>query len=132
MTGAGVAIYGILSAAAGVTNLVSTKIYPRLAPMETVAPYVVYSIVSVDPTDSKTRPSTLDRVRVQIDCYGRTYASAEAVHSAVRTALDAYTIGSTVAGVKLDGIKFETENDTFEEDVDIHRRSADYQIRIKY
>lgn len=132
MTGAGVAIYGILSAASGVTTLVSTKIFPRLAPMETVAPYVVYSIVSVDPTDSKTRPSTLDRVRVQIDCYARTYASAEAVHSAVRSALDAYTIGSTVAGVKLDGIKFETENDTFEEDVDIHRRSADYQIRIKY
>jgi hypothetical protein len=47
-------------------------------------------------------------------------------------AIDAYEIGATVAGVKLDGIKYETENDTLDEDVDIFRRSADYIIRVKY
>ena len=120
------AVYSILSNASGVTSLVSTKIYPTIAAQEAVAPFIVFnSAISVDPTDTKTRPSSLDRFRIQVDCYGRTRKQAVSVHLAVRTALDGYTIGSTVASVKLDGIKFETENDAFDEEVDIFRKSAD-------
>lgn len=127
------AVYSILSNASGVTSLVSTKIYPTIAAQEAVAPFIVFnSAISVDPTDTKTRPSSLDRFRIQVDCYGRTRKQAVSVHLAVRTALDGYTIGSTVASVKLDGIKFETENDAFDEEVDIFRKSADYIIRVKY
>ena len=127
------AVYSILSNASGVTSLVSTKIYPTIAAQEAVAPFIVFnSAISVDPTDTKTRPSSLDRFRIQVDCYGRTRKQAVNVHLAVRTALDGYTIGATVASVKLDGIKFETENDAFDEEVDIFRKSADYIIRVKY
>jgi hypothetical protein len=131
-TDAGKVIYGILSVTSGVTSLVSTRIYPTIAPAETVAPFITFRIVSNNPTDTKTRPSKVDFVRVQIDCWGRTYASAEAVHGAVRTAIDNYALGSTVASVKVDGIKFETENDALDEEIDIYRRSADYILRIKY
>jgi hypothetical protein len=121
-----------LSATAGVTALVSNRIYPVTATQNATLPYITYSIVSVNPTDTKDRPSHLDAVRLQVDCWAATYMAAEAIHGAVRDAIDAYTIGETVAGVVLDGIKYETENDTLDEDVDIFRKSADYMIRVKY
>ena len=126
------AIKYILNNTAGVTAIISTKSYAGRAPQETALPYVVFDIVSVEPTDSKTRPSSVDAVRVQVDCYATTYAGVEALNDAVRAALDAYTIGATVNGVKVDGIKYITENATIDEETDIFRRSSDYQIRIKY
>jgi hypothetical protein len=127
------AVYSILSNNAPVVALVSTKIYPTIAAQETLAPYVVVDYaVNNEPLDTKTRPSSLDRIRIQVDSYGRTRKQAMTVHLAVRTALDGYTIGSTVAGVLLDGIKFETENEAFDEEIDIFRKSADYIIRVKY
>ena len=126
------AINYILNNTAGVTAIISTKSHAGRAPQETALPYVVFDIVSVEPTDSKTRPSSVDAVRVQIDCYATTYAGVEALNDAVRSALDAYTIGATVNGVKVDGIKYITENATIDEETDIFRRSSDYQIRIKY
>ena len=126
------AIKYILNNTAGVTAIIGTKSHAGRAPQETAAPYVVFDIVSVEPTDSKTRPSSVDAVRVQIDCYATTYAGVEALNDAVRSALDAYTIGATVNGVKVDGIKYITENATIDEETDIFRRSSDYQIRIKY
>jgi len=132
-TDVGDAVYSILSNTAAVTALVSTRIYPTIAAQEAVAPYIVVNdAVSNEPQDTKDRPAVLDRIRIQVDCYGRTRKSAVNVHLAVRTALDGYAIGSTVASVKLDGIKFETENDAFDEEVDIFRKSADYIIRVKY
>jgi len=131
-TGAGKAVYAILSAAAGVTALASTRIYPVRAPQNTTLPYVTYTVVSVNPTDTKDRPSHLDTVRMQIDCWATTYAGAEALHAAIRTAIDAYQINATAGGVVVNGIKYETENDAFEDEVDIYRKSADYMIRVKY
>lgn len=131
-TGVGKAVYSILSGNATVAALVSTRIYPRTAAQNASLPYVTYFIVSVNPTDTKDRPSPVDAIRVQVDCYATTYAGAEALNGAVRDALDNYTIGTTVGGIKTDGIKYETENDALEEEVDIFRKSADYSIRVKY
>lgn len=131
-TDVGKAVYYILANDATVAGIVGTKIFPVRAVQLTSVPYVTYSIISTNPADTKQRPSYVDTVRLQIDCYETTYAKAETLHHAVRTALDAYTIGATVATVKLDGIKYETENDTIDEDVDLYRKSADYMIRVKY
>ena len=114
------AIKYILGNTAGVTAIVGTKSHAGRAPQETAAPYVVFDIVSVEPTDSKTRPSSVDAVRVQVDCYATTYAGVEALNDAVRAALDAYTIGATV-----NGIKYITENAAIDEETDIFRRSSD-------
>jgi len=131
-TSVGKAVFSILTNDADVAAIVGTKVYPRTAPQGVKIPYIVYTIVSVTPTDTKDRPSPVDAIRVQIDCYDRTYLGCETLNAATRDAMDAYEIGATVAGVKLDGIKYETENDTLDEDVDIFRRSTDYIIRVKY
>ena len=128
------AVYSILNNDAPLAVLVGENIFVMGGVIQgTTAPYVVVNnSINNEPLDTKTRPSSLDRFRIQVDCYGRTRKQAVNVHLAVRTALDGYAIGSTVASVKLDGIKFETENDAFDEEVDIFRKSADYIIRVKY
>jgi hypothetical protein len=80
-------LYTTLSAASGVTTLVSTRLYVGYAPENATLPYVVYSLVGTDRL--ATLPSVGDpaRKRMQIECVGTTYASAETVAAAVITAL---------------------------------------------
>jgi len=80
-------LYTTLSAASGVTALVSTRLYVGFAPENATLPYIVYSLVGTDRL--ATLPSVGDpaRKRMQIECVGATYASAEAVAAAVVSAL---------------------------------------------
>ena len=60
---AGKAVYGILSANSGVTDIVGTNIFPEIAEQETAVPFIVYQLQSVDPDDTHDGPSKLDEVR---------------------------------------------------------------------
>lgn len=126
------AIKAIFDADAAVTALVGTKHYAGRALQETTLPYIVFDVVNVEPTDEKDGASPVDAVRLQVDCYAVSYITVEALNDAVRDALDAYPTGTTIGGVKIDGILYITENGTIDEETDIYRRSSDYQVRIKY
>ena len=49
----GKAIYNILSNTTAITDIVGTKIYPEIAPQNETQPYIVYSIVSNNPVETK-------------------------------------------------------------------------------
>jgi len=131
------AVYNILSSASAITDIVSTRIYPRNAPQNTAFPCIVYQVQSAAPTDSKDVPSDLDDVRVQIDCWAKSTASkagydqAEELQEAVRTAIDGITPG-TYGTVEVSGIKFLNENDLLSEELEVYGRTADYQFKIKH
>ena len=129
-TEVGKTVYAMLAADATLTALVSTKIYPVIAPQNVASPFVVYSIASAIPTNTKDRISEVDTMRVQIDCYARTYSQVEAIASAARLAIDGQT--GTKAGIYVDGVAYENEQDLIDEDVDLYRKSLDFFIRIKY
>lgn len=80
-------LYDALSAAAGVTALVSTRIYANLAPESAAVPYIVYSLIQADRFDTLAGVSDPALYRLQIECVGRTYASAKSVSAAVIAAL---------------------------------------------
>lgn len=63
------AIYNILSNASGVTNIVSTRIYPMRLPLNTVYPAVTFQLVSDIPVNQKTGRATYFNARVQVNCY---------------------------------------------------------------
>jgi hypothetical protein len=130
-TGAGKVIFGLLSATSDVTDIVGTspvKVFPIVAPQGIKPPYVTYFKVSSDPQNSKDG-QPVDHIRMQIDCYALTYPQLEDLHAAVDAALNLYS--GTINGVLVDEIRFETENDTVEEEEDFYRLSADYLLRIK-
>lgn len=128
-TEVGKAVYAMLNVSS-VTTLCSTRIYPVIAPQDTIAPFVVFGIVSSIPTNTKDRISEVDTMRVQVDCYAKTYAGAEALASACRLAMDGQT--GTKGGVQVDGVAYEMEEDMIEEDLDLFRKSMDFFIRVIY
>jgi len=126
----GKAIYSALSNNSDVTDIVSTKIHPITAPQGTEIPFIVYGIISSNPTNTKDRISEIDTMRVQVDCYERTYTLMETLAEKVRLALDNTT--GTLNGVLVDGLSYESEQDTIEEDNDYFRKSIDFFVRVKY
>lgn len=81
-----------LSADAGVSALVGSRIYPLVIPDQvydaaTLRPCLVYAIQSVDRTKTFCGTVALQRVTVSVDCYAKVYVDAHALATAVETAL---------------------------------------------
>lgn len=126
----GKAIYNILSNDAGVTALVSTRVYPDTVPQEASFPYVAYTIVSTSPLNYKDGASPLDEVSVQVDMYSRSYATTQDIAAAVRSALDRYT--GLNSSINIDKILFENEGaGTYEAMQGVFWASQDYLVRVK-
>lgn len=80
-------LYTLLSTASGVTSLVSTRIYPLVAPQDAALPYVTYQVVSTEAHNQLSGAAPSERKVVQINCISNTYANAKAIAEAVKTAL---------------------------------------------
>ncbi|MCC2632182.1 MAG: hypothetical protein K0S48_68 [Ramlibacter sp.] len=85
-------IFALLKAAPAVTAIVGTdpvKVFRHgAAPQGTVAPYVVWSVISDVPENNLSDLPPTDRVTVQVDCYHTTDAGIEQLAIAVRNALE--------------------------------------------
>lgn len=80
-------LYGILSAAAGVTALVGTRIYPDLIPEEKATPYIGYERVSTEPAATLEGTILAEKIGITIACWADTRIAAEQLADAVRTAM---------------------------------------------
>ena len=80
-------LYATLSGAAGVTALVSTRIYPNLVPENVANPCIDYSLITGTKLHTLIGQNDMRRALIQISCHGDTYASAKAVAVAVIAAL---------------------------------------------
>lgn len=86
-------LYTQLSGYAGLSALVSTRIYPSKAP-QTLTPsqsYVVYHQISERPIHSHQGYSSLREVRMQVSCMAKNYDAARAIAEQVKLAMDAWT-----------------------------------------
>ena len=133
---AGNYIYAKLTATAGVTNLVSTRIYPMLMPEKQVYPAIVYS-VSNRPLDAnmKDRAAYHDQATVSFTYWADiqfgqdAYTSLDAIDAAVRTAID--FVSATAGGVTVEACKYIGSEDVFSEDRLLLGRQATYQLTTK-
>lgn len=127
------ALYSYLSGISGLTSLVSTRIYPDIAPPDASMPYVVYQYVSADHVRNMTSASDFASRRVQFDVYGASALSVDNVFQQLRTALESKrgNIGSENLAVLSSGI--ESERDDYIDPIDggqvgKHRRTIDFII----
>ena len=109
-------------------NLCSGRIYPVVASQGAEFPYVVYQTITNTPDYTKDSGSVADKLRIQVDIFAKTYDEANVTASLVRDQLD-FKAG-TIAGVPVDTIRFEDEQNMYENEVRIHRVSQDYFARI--
>ena len=80
-------LYSTLSGAAGVTALVSTRIYPDVAPQEGSLPAITFERTGTEYHNTIHGTVIATVAAMDVWCMGATRASAEAVCDAVATAV---------------------------------------------
>ena len=88
-------LYTLLSNNAGVIALISTRIYPIIAPQDATLPFATYSRVSTNNIFNLDNQSDLENASYQIDCYAETYLGSVAIADAIKTAMKAASTFST-------------------------------------
>ena len=85
------AVRAVLVGASGVTDLVSTRVYPSGAPSSVTKPFVVYEVDTLEPVDALDGHTGITFASFTITSWGASYSDAKAVADAVRTALNDYS-----------------------------------------
>jgi len=86
-------VYKTLSETEGVTDLVSTRIYPLELPRGTAVPAIVYVFSDITPVKSLDGESGLDSGVVEITCWAKSYMTAHLLAEAVRSAFKESGLG---------------------------------------
>lgn len=107
------ALRTILLADAPVLAVVSTKIWPMIAPQGSAMPYIVYSRIGTDHIEVLAGSAGLARATFQIDCWSDSFDTVRDLANKVRIALQG--VQGTHASVVIDGINMTSEVDDYEE-----------------
>ncbi len=129
-------IYGKLSAASAITDLVGTRIYPIFLPMTASYPAIVY-MVNNTPNDRgmKDRPADHDKAIVTFHIWvdhaqgQQGYDDLDAIDTALRTVLD-YVEG-TVNAVTVEGCHYDGSRDGRDEERTLFMREATYTFTTR-
>ena len=111
-----------------VSAIVGTRIYPELAEEGASAPYIVYSVVSNTPSDTK-EGTPIDEAQLEIFSVGNTYAAANDLADKVRAALDRKS-QVVVGTVTVQSIHYTNEVVEVSERRDLYISVQDYTTRI--
>lgn len=113
-------LYARLTAHAGVSALVGTRIYPLLMPQTPVLPAITYQRISAEHIASIGGHSGLENPRIQIDIWALSYNTSKALAAQVRAALTESMDG--FAALLL------TDLDDYEPETRIYRCSLDFSL----
>lgn len=112
-----------------VTSLVSSRIYPVLAPASASLPFVTWRRSGIQREQTLGGPMGMPRVSVEYSIYGTTYEEARQVADAMRLVLDGY--GGTSNNTEVKQTSLEDESDDF-----VQLAGADlppvYQVTQRY
>lgn len=75
---------------AGLSAIISNKVYPDYIPQEDSIPAIVYHLISSDVGYNLQGEQNLQTVNYQFDCYGSTNAEALSVYKQLRKAFKNY------------------------------------------
>lgn len=129
----GLAIYNLLTNDTAVNTAVSGRIVPELAREGENQPYIVYSVVSNSPSDTKDG-TPIDEAQCEIFTVGTTYQQVNNVADKVRAALDrkGVTVSDAEAGdITVQSIQYTNEITEVSPDRKTYIAVQDYTFRIK-
>ncbi len=84
------AFIGILTAAAGVSAIVGTRVYPQSRPQGSLYPSLTCTRISGGPLYDDDGEVGLENARIQVDCWAEDYGAAKDLARAVRGVLSAF------------------------------------------
>lgn len=94
-----------------VTSLVSTRIYPLLAPATAALPFITWRRTGINREQTLAAPMGVPRVTIDYAVYATTYESARSVADQMRRILDGYN--GTVDNTQVRHTSLENEVDDF-------------------
>ncbi len=100
-----------LIANATVAGLVSTRVYPVVAPASAALPFVTWRRVAIRRQQTLGGPMGMPVTSVEYSIYGATYEQAREVADAMRSVLDGY--GGTSNNTEVKQTSLEQESDDF-------------------
>lgn len=127
----GLACYKLLSERATVSDVVGTRIYPELAAEGALMPYIVYSVVSNSPSDTKGG-TPIDEAELEVFSVAQSYSAANNLADKVRAALDRQNVTVSVADgdITVQSIQYTNEVTEVSEDRKTYVSVQDYTFRI--
>lgn len=127
------AIYSILTNATDVMAELpsTTSVQPIRAKKPVNYPVLVYRVENITPYDTKTGPSTVDRVSVKFIIAAKTVLECVDIHKELRLVIDRYN-PTVVSDVHIDGVRFvDAYFSDWHDDNDVSELHADYDFRVK-
>ena len=124
----GAAIYSMLKDDSAVSALVGTRIYPELAEEGAATPYVVYSVVSNTPVDTKDS-APVDEAQLEVFSVAETYAAANDLADKVRAALSRQS-KKVYGTVTVQSIKYTNEVTEVSAERNMYISVQDYTARL--
>ena len=119
-------IFDRLSTHAGLSALVSTRVYPGgKMPQNTEYPALTYGWVSSERISAMGSDTGIVRARLQVDVWAETYLSVRATAVQVRAALKRW---STTTGVTIDDIFMLNDLDLDEPLADLRHAAIDFEL----
>jgi len=118
------AIYARLSAYAGLTALVSTRIHNEVIPQGISYPAVSFTTISVQRFPAMGANIPLAKSRVQVNCYGSTKLAALNVAAQVRGALSRWS--GTAGGVVVQAVFDESQTNDYDDAVQKFRAIVEF------
>ena len=112
-----------------VEEMAVNKIFPELAPPDIDAPYVVYSVVSNSPSETKNTNGDIDTASIEVYGFQDTYNKAVDLGVSVRAALDRKT--GTYNTIEIQSTNYVNEQMDVNEARKLWAAIQDYSIRIK-
>ncbi len=119
------AIYSLLSTATSVVAIAGPRIYPLLMPIDFVVPAITYQIVS-SVSSPGLMTAGMQKIRVQIDCFGNDYSDAVTLRAAVVSSLNGFS--GTVQGVPISNFSKISQSDLFDHDALLYRAMVEFYL----
>lgn len=118
-----------LSAFEEVSDIVADNIFPMVLPTENSIPALVYQGISVQPVLGISGQNALQKKRLQVDCYGKTYAEVKLLERAVMHCLVNFqgTLEDSDS-TYVDAIYLNNTVDLYESEAQLYRVSIDFDV----
>ena len=111
---------------AGVSALIANRFYPVKLPQKVTLPAMTCRRISGSRVHSLNGSSGLASPRFQFSAWAKKYTEAKDIAEKLRLAIQGFR--GTVLGVRIDAILFESDQDFYEDDLEIHQVASDYII----
>jgi hypothetical protein len=119
-------LVSLLKSDSSISTIVGSRIYPVIVPATASYPCLSYHTMS-KPPEVNLDNSAQETARIQIDCWGTSYASVKTLQAALHTLLDGYQ-GICPDNTDINLCTRDVEADYWESDSKTFRAMSEYLI----